>query len=529
MIQDGGSTYGSHSHSTSFPLRFRLRKDLYRIFKRISSKESLRYPKQPLSHFVSISAVCIISFVILIIVYISRRSAQFDDVQDMRLVDEEDALYLAWKRNISLSGSSDPLGGLNLTDVKQKRLLWDHINGELARKEPPPILTKYKTRLLRELLRDTYYKLGNRWNPALDVSCNYLNDIPSGTKHTFQCSGTSHRCPDGSFSLQLGFVPKEGTSITWEDVVIVIAISSGSEPLLEAAAETWIPRLRPEASLFFARDNTVPELPASLRNRNNTYIFEYQSDVGFENLDVKVFQTLNEVFSRFAPMGKKYIVKVDIDAYLYGHNMIRFLNNLEHNFGGREQALYFGHPFCGHGEIKAMGYEKWCYAGGGAYGMSIEALHIFLTQVKGGCVYFYDYVAQAPNFRPVNDKYGGRYEDIMIGRCIRQAKARSHLRGTSLLACGSFFPYAPLHYYHTFGNSKEAMCRKLEGDIITLHNLEPSAMRFLDGFLFDYPLGGDIKPFSPENENVDRLISQCTMNGKKMSCNLPDEANTIFR
>ena len=445
----------------------------------------------------------------------------FDDVADMKLLEQEDALYLEQRRNESESHFVDPLSKYNITEVKESRRNWDFIYGELVRKYPPVTLTKYKTRLLRELLKSAQYKMVSKFSPAIDVSCNYLNDLGTASSpHAFTCTPTSHQCPDGKFSLRKAFAAREGSSITWDEVVIVMMISEGREDFIRAAAETWIPRLRKEATLFLFRDRQLPELPRSILHRPNTYIYAYMEDVGLENLDYKALDAWATVHSLFGRAGKKYFLKIDDDAFLVGHNLIRFLNKVEHMFSGTEEALYFGHPFCGHGDLKAMGYEKWCYAGGGAYGLSIEALTIFLKQVKGGCVYFYDYIMKAPDKRPENDRYGGHYEDVMVGRCMRQAKDRFQRRGTSLLACGSFVPYAPLHYYEAFGRSKDAMSRKLDGDLITIHNLEPSAIRFLDHLLYEYPLGGKVGPFSPESEHLQELIDLCHMEGKKMRCDL---------
>lgn len=441
----------------------------------------------------------------------------------MLLLAQQDAEYVLRKQNETQNAAQlgDPFRLLNVTDVKMNRIAWDYVYGEIRRKPVPPVLTKYKTRLLRELLAKTHYQFVTKLSPSLDVSCNYANDInDTGSLYAFKCSETSHKCPDGKFLYEQVFAPKEGSSVTWNEVVIVLLVSPGREPYLEAAAETWISRLHPDATLFFARDRQEPNLPASVTNRDNTHVFDYAGPTGLESLDLKAFLVWDEVYKKFALKGKKYFLKLDDDTFLFGHNLVRFLNKVEHWFSGTEQALYFGHPFCGHGDLEALGYAKWCYAGGGAYGLSTEALHNLLTQIKGGCAYFYDYVAKAPGMRPVDDRYGGRYEDVMVGRCLRQARTRDQVRGTSLLACGSFFPYAPLHYYHQFGNSKEAMSKKLQGEPITIHNLEPSAIRYLDHLVFEYPLGGETTPFSAENERVQELTEVCRMNGKKMSCDL---------
>lgn len=453
-----------------------------------------------------------------------RSRSAFDDVADMLLVEAEDKEYLERLRNSTLLDVSDPLRDYNKTDVKISRVEWDYLYGEIVRKPIRPVLTKYKTRLLRELYKRTQYVLSSKYRLARSVSCNYANNVnDESSPHPFTCTPTSHRCPDGSFLPASLFSPREGTSVTWEHVVIVLLISKGRDDFLRAAIDTWISRLQEEATLFFVRDVGV-SLPEELTKRPNTFIYDYTEETGMQTLDLKALIGWKEVHRFFAFKGKKYFLKVDDDTFLMGHNLIRFLNKMEYFSSGMEEALYFGHPFCGHGDLKALNYETWCYAGGGAYGLSYEALTIFLQQVKDGCAYFYDYILKAPNLLPEEDRYGGRYEDIMVGRCLRQARTRLQDRGTSLLACGSFFPYAPLHYYEAFGNSTEAMSKKLDGDPITIHNLEPSAIRFLDHLMYEYPLGGDVKPFSPENEHVQELIDHCHMNGKKMSC----DTSTIF-
>lgn len=484
-----------------------------------------RLLKSPRAGYLQLAVVFVLALLLYLFIpsvtqLFTHPQSPFDDVADMRLVAEEEAEYIRQKLNASSFNSADPFRLLNATDIREARKSFDYIYGEVVRKPVPPVFTKYKTRLMRELYARTHYILAKKLAPSLDVSCNYLNAVDdTGSLYTFRCSDTSHRCPDGAYSVKPAFAPAEGTSITWSQVIIVLLVSAGRESFLEAAADTWISRLHPDATLFIARDQLEPVLPQSIMHRRNTYIYAYPGPTGLQYLDIKAFETWNKVFELFSTSGKKYFLKIDDDSFLFGHNLIRFLNKLEHWFSGREQAIYFGHPFCGHGDLKALGYATWCYAGGGAYGLSIEALQIMLTQIKGGCVYFYDYVRNG-NGRPVEDRYGGRYEDVMIGRCLRQARTRTQNRGTSLLACGSFFPYAPLHYYNSFGQSKEAMCRKLDGDPITIHNLAPSAIRYLEHIFYEYPLGGEITPFSAENERMDEMIRVCQMDGKKMSCDL---------
>lgn len=517
---------GAHLRPPPFPFHLRPRQALRQRVRRFSKALLTPYANYQLLGLVFVAALIAGTAVYVITALISPEVIPFDDVADMRIVAEEDDAFVLRRQNETAELVGDPFRNLNATDIRESRLAWDYIYGEIVRKPVQPVLTKYKTRLLRELLKRTHYVLARKLAPAMDVSCNYLNDIDDqDSLHSFTCSGTSHRCPDGSFSPHDAFAPKEGSSITWSSVVIMLVVSAGREPFLRAAAETWISRLHPDATLFFARDDSEPEFPESILHRPNTVIYNYGGPVGMDSLDLKAFQALSKAYEMFALKGKKYFVKIDDDSFLFGHNLIRFLNKVEHWFSGREQAIYFGHPFCGHGDLEALNYEKWCYAGGGAYGLSVEALQILITQIKGGCEYFYGYVAKAPDMHPANDRYGGRYEDIMVGRCLRQARTRSQLRGTSLLACGSFFPYAPLHYYKSFGNSKEAMCKKLQGDVITIHNLEPSAIRYLDHMVFEYPLGGEFTPFAPENERVQELIDICSMAGKKMSCDLSKVSN----
>lgn len=502
---------------SNLPVHLRIQQQIRRRIKTFSRSSAVPCSYR---HVLNVCGVvlCTVLLILLSKTLIIHKEV-FDDVRDMQLVEEEDTLYLERKMNKTLDNNMDYLAGWNVTDIKIARTAWDYIYGEIVRKPSPPVITKYKSRLLRQLLARTRYNRVSKNTPALDVSCNYLNSVnDTGSPHAFTCASTSHRCPDGSFSPRVAFEPREGPFVTWDDVVIIIMVSAGREPFLEAAAETWISRLTDEASLFFVRDNGVPELPKSLLDRPNTFVFDFPGKPGLDNLDFKAFIAWSQAYSKFAASGKKYFLKLDDDAFLVGHHFIRFLNKLEHNFSGREEALYFGHPFCGHGDLKALDYGTWCYAGGGAYGMSIEALQIFVAQVRGGCAYFYDYIASVPDQRPEDDKYGGHYEDVMVGRCLRQARTRTQERGTSLIACGSFFPYAPLHYYERFGKSKKALSDKMVGDPITIHNLDPSAIRFLDHLLYEYPLGGFVTPFSYENEHLQELIDLCHMEGKKMVC-----------
>lgn len=489
--------------------------------KRVIKEKILRYVDARHAIFSALVVVTLCAFTFSQDMHDWVFQTKFDDNADMDLIAVQDAEYVRQKQNESGAYFGDPLRLLNASDVRQHRLAWDYIYGSLRRNPNPPVLTKYKTRLLRELYAKTHYKVVNKFSPSLDVSCNYMNDInDTGSLFSFRCSDTSHRCPDGNFSRQPAFVPKEGSSVTWSNIVIVLMVSAGREAYLDACAETWISRLHPEATLFFGRDGEDPPLPLSVMNRQNTHVYAYEGPPGLDGLDVKAFIVWREVYRRFATEGKKYFLKVDDDAFLVGHNLVRFLNKMEHWMSGVEQSLYFGHPFCGHGDLEALGFATWCYAGGGAYGLSLEALQNLLSQISDGCAYFYDYLANAPGLRPGSDRYGGRYEDVMVGRCLRQARTRNQLRGTSLLACGSFIPYAPLHYYEQFGMSKEAMSKKLDGDIITIHSLEPSAIRYLDHMVFEYPLNEDVSLFSASNKRVQELIDVCKMDGKKMSCDL---------
>ena len=419
---------------------------------------------------------------------------------------------------------SDAARRFNMTEVKEAREQWNFVYRELTRKPNPPVLTKYKTRLLRELYERTHYVPKVKLNLNLHTTCNYLNDIEDdGDLSSFQCAPTSHKCGDGGFNTTTGFAPVEGYGVTWDDVVIVLMIGRDRTEFLQGIADTWVARLDPAATLLIARDNGYPELPSSIAARENTVVYEYDGPAGMDALDVKALTTWKYIHTRYQMTNKKYYLKIDDDTYLVPHNLLRFLNKLDKWFAPYEEPLYFGHPFCGHGDLEALGYARWCYAGGGAYGLNTEALGMMVRQVLGGCAYFYDYVAKSPTYHPVGDAYGGRYEDVMVGRCLRQAKTRAQVNGTSLLACGSFFPYAPLHYFNTFGKDVAAMTHKLGDTYITLHNVMPSAMRYLDEFLFEYPVGG-IVPFSLENPRLqDEMLRICHMEGKKMHCDFESD------
>lgn len=473
---------------------------------------------------VAAGAVCLVAGLALLWL---RRTAVFDDVADIALVAAEERAVVERRANETSSHFADPLRLANVSTVREARVAWDYIFGELIRKPVMPVLTKYKKRLLKELYAKTFYSRVNKLSSGRDVSCNYVNNVHLQDAlglTDFECADTSHRCPDGRFDVTPAFMPIEGSWVTWRDVVLVLMVGAGREEFVNAAAETWMARLHPDATIYIARDNGLPSLPQSLLDRDNVVVWEYMGPVGFDKLDLKAFLVWQHAYQKFVSHGKKYFLKIDDDSFLVGHNLIRFLIKVDRWFSGREEALYFGHPFCGHGDLEALGYATYCYAGGGAYGLSIEAIQILIQQIKGGCAYFYDYVAKSPTWRPVDDKYGGRYEDVMVGRCLRQAKTRHKQNGTSLLACGSFFPYAPLHYYDQFGRSPERMYNKLGNNIITLHNLEPSAIRYLDHFIFEYPIGGGIEPFSPENSRLSELLEVCHLRGKKMYCDWPSPA-----
>lgn len=480
-------------------------------------------PSHPLHNVLRpfILLVALVPLYFLIIHIHRHRPSSFDDISDMLAVVDRDHHFLIDLHNRS---SSSSLHSSNLL-ISQSRIAFHRILSSLTHRPVRPTLTKYKKRLLMQLVQNASLQLSPALLPTLHVTCNYVNHAPlptlnTSTQPSFSCMHTSHRCPDGSFSPTFAFSPKEGPSVTWADVVIIMLVSEGRNNHLQAVAETWLVKLPPEAHIVLVRDGPYPPIPSIIMARPNTQIFEYNGATGMHQLDMKAARAWAFVYTHFLPLGKKYFIKVDDDTFLFSHNLMRFLNHLEQRFSPYEHALYFGHPFCGHGNLHALNYSHYCYAGGGAYGLSLEALYILLRQLEGGCAYFYDYVAKAPNMRPENDQYGGRYEDVMIGRCLRQARTRSQQTGVSLLACGSFIPYAPLHYYQRFGRTKKALANKLDGDAITVHNLDPSAMYFLDRFISEYPLNGDIGPFSLKNERLQLLIDKCSMNGKKMHCDL---------
>ncbi len=514
--------------SRSTPLHVRIRHRLqrrYRLWK-ISLKTAFSFSE-------------VVQFALGVVLFVSvwRSIAQhwaphepFDDVADMEMYEQRrrDALAM-WLNKTSESElhPSDGARSFNMTEVKEARAQWDFVYRELTRRANPPKLTKYKVRLLRELYARTHYVATPKLNAHLHTTCNYLNNIADdGDLSSFSCAPTSHKCDDGGFSPSAGFAPVEGYGVSWDDVVIVVMLGAGRADFLQGLTDTWVARLDPAATLVLSRDNGAPELPPALANRPNTVVYDYRGPAGLDNLDVKALTTWKYIHNRYQVTNKKYFLKIDDDTYLVTHNLLRFLNKVDKWFAPHEEPLYFGHPFCGHGDLEALGYARWCYAGGGAYGLNTEALGMMVRQILGGCAYFYDYVAKAPDLKPVDDAYGGRYEDVMVGRCLRQAKTRAQVNGTSLLACGSFFPYAPLHYFEQFGHDVGAMTHKLGDTYITLHNLMPSAMRYLDDFLFEYPVGG-IVPFTLENPRLqDEMLRICRMEGKKMHCDYESDKMT---
>lgn len=514
-----------HSNLRRIPVRrtpwhLRARRRIRRSFRICLAKcKSTRVWRDAILYVAAAAAVALVCSVFSRSIF--TRHPFFDDVKDMAEFERNDTELLQRWRNASSIPFTDPTRNFNTTEVKLARATWDYIYGELVRKPTPPVLTKYKKRILRELYQQTKYVYSKKLKGALHVTCNYLNAIEDDVDLTsFQCAHTSHRCLDGIFQPSLAFVPVEGAWATWEDVVLVLIVGADRGEYLTAITETWVGRLHPDATIFLARDNGTPEVPDGLKRRQNVVIYDYPGSQGLEDLDMKAVVTWDVVYKIYRKTGKKYFLKIDDDSLLIGHNLMRFLIKVDRWFSGHEEPLYFGHPFCGHGDLEALGFARWCYAGGGAYGMNTEALSMLVRQVRGGCAYFYDYIAKAPNMRPGSDRYGGRYEDVMVGRCLRQAKNRLQMNGTSLLACGSFFPYAPLHYYEQFGSNAKAMSNKLGNNVITMHNLEPSAIRYLDYFMFEHPIGGRVSPFSTNNPRLEsELLQICHMRGKKMWCN----------
>lgn len=508
-------------HRTT-PLFARIRNSLLRHYRRFSrflkSSPSIR----ELPRVVLASILVLSLFRALLHHFVSHEP--FDDITDMALYNQKRTDALADWLNRSAEEvihPSDPTRAFNMSQVLAARKQWDWIYRMITSREHPPVLTKYKKRILRELFLATRYVSTPKVSLGIHKSCNYLNTLPDdqGELTSFTCAPTSHKCPDEEYAKATGFTPMEGNGVSWDEVVLVLVVGAGRDDFLHAITETWLARLDPSATVVIARDMYEPRIPQALLDRPNVEVLNYAGPTGLGSLDTKAFTTWKQVHQLYEKSNKKYFLKVDDDSYLVAHNLLRFLIKLDRWFASKQEPIYFGHPFCGHGDLAALGYATWCYAGGGAYGLNLEALGMLVRQITGGCVYWYDYVGRARNFRPVDDAYGGRYEDVMVGRCLRQAKNRAQRNGTSLLACGSFFPYAPLHYYETFGRDLKAMTKKLGDSYITLHNLMPSAMRYLDEFLNEYPIGG-IAPFSLENPRLENeLLRICRLEGKKMQCN----------
>lgn len=453
-------------------------------------------------------------------------SETFDDEADMALFESRRRDALAAWINQSRSRDnrlhpSDPSLSYNQTEHIAARIQWNYVYRELTRRSIPVTLTKYQKRKVREMYDATRYFPAPKLKLHQDTSCNYLDDIKAEDPLvSFSCAPTSHKCPDGGFAEMTGFVPAEGFGASWKDVVIVMMVGEGREEYLQALADTWVSKLDPAATVVLACDDGLPVVPQAFKDRPNVIEFRYAGPSGLDNLDMKAITTWKYVWERFEKSDKKYFLKIDDDTYLVAHNLMRFLNKLDRMFVVHDEPLYFGHPFCGHGDLEALDYARYCYAGGGAYGLNLEALGMMVQQILEGCSYFMKYVRKAPHYHPVDDAYGGRYEDVMVGRCLREAIGYDGRNGTSLLACGSFFPYSPLRYYESFGRDLSAMTKKLGDSYITLHNIMPSAMRYLDEFLFDFPIGGTA-PFSLENPRLsEEMLRICRLEGKKMYCDL---------
>lgn len=521
----------NNNAARSIALHARVRWRVLRHYRRLLHALKSSVPWRELPRF--ILTITLVGLLYTSITNLKVPFEPFDDEADILCMEEVRRMELAEWENRTSADPSDITQNFNMTQVREARSQWDYVYRTYFKRLNPPKLTKYKTRLLRELYAMTKYVLTKKLTPDIHVSCNYLNDIPDPDSFSaFTCSKTSHACPDGAFASTNDFTPVEGKYPSWDDVVIVIMIAADRYDVLTTLADTWINRLAPATTLVISRDGDLPSLPQSLIQRPNVLVYDYPGPYGMTNLDVKAFLTWKFILTTYQESGKKFFLKIDDDTFLVPHNLMRFLMKLERSFATSYQPLYFGHPFCGHGDLAALGYATWCYAGGGAYGLNMEALKMMVRQISAGCVYFHQYVRSAPNLLPVDDAYGGRYEDVMVARCLRMAHNASRLNGTSLLACGSFFPYAPLHYYEKFGQDVAQMTNKLGDTIITLHNLRPSAMRYMDMFLFEHPIGDDRVAFSTKNPRLEgELLRICSLEGKKMHCEWsPDQedSNAIF-
>ena len=132
-------------------------------------------------------------------------------------------------------------------------------------------------------------------------------------------------------------------------------------------------------------------------------MYAYDGPQGVDQLDAKVRMSWFFIFGKYERSPKKYFLKVSDDSYVVGHNLMMSLMKLDRWFSSIEKPFSFGYPFRGHGDLIALAYARWCYAGGGAYGLHVEALKIPVRQSKEGCAYFYDYIVESTDRRPGDD------------------------------------------------------------------------------------------------------------------------------
>ena len=119
----------------------------------------------------------------------------FDDVADMLAEDRNSALILEEFQNELSSHILDSTRNLNINLMREARRIFNDIYGELSRKPNPPVLAKYKLRLLREFYQATYYKQTTKLQTSQHISCNYMNNIQDDNDpSSFHCVETKHKC-----------------------------------------------------------------------------------------------------------------------------------------------------------------------------------------------------------------------------------------------------------------------------------------------------------------------------------------------
>lgn len=291
----------------------------------------------------------------------------------------------------------------------------------------------------------------------------------------------------------------------WDDVLLIVVVEVHRQRFADAVAESWAQRLDPAVTMLFAGGSGI-RVPSALAHRPRTHIFIHRGRQGYDHLDELVHAVFSHAVVRFSE--KRFLLKLDDDAYLIPDHLGRFLSDLSASVPV-DFPVYFGKGNCANkSNMAAAGFQTFCHAQGGCYGLTRPAARLLVEHHT--CDYWSSLNQGFIRSTSLDFKH---YEDVMVGRCL--------LTGPQPLlvtTCESFFPQNPSSYLLYDGND---IGHRLGQNPISFHHLDASAFPILDQLL--YPATTEPNPSTFFNQdNLDLLRTICRKQGKHMICNHHD-------